>query len=424
MKKRMVRILACFLVVGLLIPSVAAMQIKSDSEPPRPLDEGGNDVTGKAITLLIGEYYELGLSNAENADETDHGYIYYVYNDNGDQMYDEADKEMWDDYEEWWDDYYDFYTIIEDNTWLVTSSNPDVATVDEQGIVHALSVGQTTITMECYDLLQDKSGATAKAGYVCKWTIDVKERNYHNPFENIDPAQVENPFSDVSENAWYYDYIMYLYAAGMYEGVDFGNGKAFSASSLAINPAQSTYQLSNLSNSVTTTMSSGSQISLLSSGTQTFQASSKENRANTVTMLYNGHKSSGGTVGSYTNNIFTDVSSDKSYYQPVLWASATNTVNGYGDGLFGPLDGVTREQFCAILVRYAYRYGFELPSSVAAKTFTDSSSISSWAKDAVSACQQAGIIEGMPDGSFQPKSGITRAEISAMIYRFFENCAA
>lgn len=380
MKRNLIRILACILVMGLLVPSAMALTVVWDD--PHMIDGDGNAITEKTITLGVGEYIRLGYE------------IYYF-----------ADTDT---------------TLTSTNlTYTQSSSNPEVAIFDEYGYVHALSVGSAVVTIESYDLLQDETGATAKGGGKVSCTVIVKEVEYKNPFEKIDPDKVSNPFSDISKKDWYYDYVMYLYAAGMYEGVDFGNGTAFSASSLAAASRDSTYQLSKLSNHTAAfSSSSNARVSLLTNKSNAFQANSKENRANTVTVMYNGHKSSGGTIGSYTKNPFTDVASSKAYYQPVLWAAATGSVNGYGNGLFGPADGITREQFCAILVRYACRYGFELPSNIAAKTFSDSGSISSWAKDAVSACQKAGIINGYSDGSFRPQAGISRAEVSAMIYRF------
>lgn len=255
-------------------------------------------------------------------------------------------------------------------------------------------------------------------------TIEVKPSSaYHNPFAGLDLDNLENPFIDVPSNAWYCKYACALYAVGMYEGVD--TSPAFDGSSILGAPlsgngsSTSRYSLSgSQSSSGSSQTSSGSQ-TYASTGKYRFHGSEMETRANTVVVMYNGHSAIGGSVASYTSNPFKDVGSGKTYYQPVLWASANSIVNGYGNGKFGPADGITREQFCAILLRYAEYAGITLPSDQAAKSFTDGSQISSWAKNAVVACQKAGIVNGYEDGSFRPKNGISRAEVSKMIFEFY-----
>ena len=53
-------------------------------------------------------------------------------------------------------------------------------------------------------------------------------------------------------------------------------------------------------------------------------------------------------------------------------------------------------------------------------SFTDQDSISHWAETAVGIMQQAGIISGRPDGSFDPQATATRAEVAAIFARFLE----
>ena len=157
------------------------------------------------------------------------------------------------------------------------------------------------------------------------------------------------------------------------------------------------------------------QLQKLASGKYRFNGSSNAGRAWNVSVLYNGHQSAGGTVGSYQTQWFTDVPTTASYFQPVQWAAYTSTVKGYGGNLFGPLDGITREQFCTILLRYAQRFGLSMPAIVEAKTFSDAGQVSSWAKEAVDVCQQAGIIKGMGNNTFAPKDNAQRAQACVII---------
>ena len=53
-------------------------------------------------------------------------------------------------------------------------------------------------------------------------------------------------------------------------------------------------------------------------------------------------------------------------------------------------------------------------------TFTDSASISGYAKEAVEGLAKMGIIGGRPDGSFAPKSSTSRAQVAVMLERVIE----
>lgn len=49
--------------------------------------------------------------------------------------------------------------------------------------------------------------------------------------------------------------------------------------------------------------------------------------------------------------------------------------------------------------------------------FTDAAAMPEWAMPEVAAAVEAGIIRGMPDGSFEPDRLVTRAEMAAMLTR-------
>lgn len=314
------------------------------------------------------------------------------------------------------------YLQVDTISWQVSGDTGSVSKTSGTGGSFTLTGKQSgtvtlTATAPCSYLVRDgerwvDQGIAGIAS--ASTTIQVAQgEQYHNPFANAS-EDVEVPFADLDPKAWYAPFVKALAAAGFYVGCDFST--SFDGS--AVLGAAGT----GASGGVGSGGSTGSGSSG-SAGTATkkinFNASTAENRANTVVVFYNGHKAIGGNVGSYTKNPFWDVSSSHSYYQPVLWGSAQTIVKGYGQGTFGPANGITREQFCTILLRYADYAGIPLSASKSAKTFTDGGSISSWAKDAVVACQKAGIINGYPDGSFRPQNGITRAEVSKMIYMFF-----
>ena len=375
--KRWLAMILAALVTALMVPGISALSLINNEN--KMIDEQGNTITNSRIELSVGEAIYVSFSGS-----------YTV----------QCENEI---------------RIIDDDVSVYTSSDPDVATVNDK-IVSAIAPGTAVITATCSDTVQDMvTGEIATTTGTASITVVVKAVEYHNPFEGIDLSQVENPFSDLSVDDWYYEDVMYLYAAGFFDGVEMVGGDLVEPVQLAAagNGTVSLHQLG----------TANAQLQKLASGKYQFNGGSNAGRAWNVSVLYNGHQSAGGTVGSYGMQWFTDVPTTASYFQPVQWAAYTSTVKGYGNDLFGPLDGVTREQFCTILLRYAQRFGLSMPAIVGAKTFSDAGQVSSWAKEAVDACQQAGIIKGMGNNTFAPKAGITTGQAAAMIHRFFENCA-
>ena len=400
-KRWLAIILAVVVLTALIIPGVSASSLSYESYDSELRDENNQPIKERTFELTQGDAKYIGAHS------------YYTVYKNGEECYDVSFTQS-DEYKENPEYYgrFTYFSIVEDDVTICESSDPKVA-VFEGALLHALSPGQTTVTIGSYDTIE-VDGERLQIPYTIEFTVTVKAVEYHNPFEGIDLSEVENPFSDLSVDDWYYEDVMYLYAAGFFDGVEMVGGDVVEPVQLAA-AGNGTVSLHRLG-------TANAQLQKLASGKYRFNGGSNAGRAWNVSVLYNGHQSAGGTVGSYQTQWFTDVPTTASYFQPVQWAAYTSTVKGYGGNLFGPLDGITREQFCTILLRYAQRFGLSMPSVVKAKTFSDASQISSWAKDAVNACQQAGIIKGMGNNTFAPKAGITTGQAAAMIHRFFENC--
>ena len=91
------------------------------------------------------------------------------------------------------------------------------------------------------------------------------------------------------------------------------------------------------------------------------------------------------------------------------WAMASGVSDGTDpDGL------VTREQFATML----WRYAGEPASSYSLSAFTDASSVSAWAVDAMSWAVENGIITGVTATTLVPQGTATRAQAAAMLMRF------
>lgn len=93
-------------------------------------------------------------------------------------------------------------------------------------------------------------------------------------------------------------------------------------------------------------------------------------------------------------------------------AVSNGIVSGYPDGTFRPNAAVTRAEFVVMLMN-----ALKPKAETAKISFTDTAKIAPWAKEAVARAVQAGIIGGFEDGSFRPDKAVTRLEMAVMIAR-------
>ena len=116
---------------------------------------------------------------------------------------------------------------------------------------------------------------------------------------------------------------------------------------------------------------------------------------------------------------FRDLPNGAYYTGYAQWANIYSIMNGVSSTSFSPNSSITRQDICVMLYRYLKNYvGKSL--STAATAFTDDASISSYAREAVYALKNIGIVNGYTDGSFKPKGNATRAEVAVMFQRLYE----
>lgn len=147
-------------------------------------------------------------------------------------------------------------------------------------------------------------------------------------------------------------------------------------------------------------------------GDGTFAPNAPLTRAMTVTIL-------GRMAGANTNlrtDHFTDVAQDAWYAPYVAWGEQCGIVMGMGDRTFAPDAPVTREQFAVFVKRFSEACNRPL-SNVTQTTFTDASTISDWAKEAVQTVANAGLLTGRPGGIFDPHASLSRAEAATILTR-------
>ena len=107
---------------------------------------------------------------------------------------------------------------------------------------------------------------------------------------------------------------------------------------------------------------------------------------------------------------YTDVDASQWYYDDLAKAVDAGLFKG-SDNKLRPNDNITREEVMAIIAR-AYDLTGENGNLSA---FTDGSTVSSWAVNAVSALVENGIVNGS-NGKLNPKTNITREEFAQLLY--------
>ena len=184
---------------------------------------------------------------------------------------------------------------------------------------------------------------------------------------------VELPFTDVPEGAWYEDAAAYVYKHGLMAGTS----------------------------------------------ATTFAPDVTTSRAMIATILW---RMAGSPVVNYAMN-YTDVAQGQWCSEAIRWATSEGVVTGYGNGLFGTNDPITREQLATMLWRYAQTKGYDV--SIGENTnilsYTDVPDLSEYAIPAMQWAVGAGIINGTGDGStLTPQGQATRAQAAVMLQRFCE----
>jgi hypothetical protein len=115
------------------------------------------------------------------------------------------------------------------------------------------------------------------------------------------------------------------------------------------------------------------------------------------------------------NPPYKDISPLKNYYDsPAIVLYSLGIMNGTSASSFSPNEYVTRSQLVILAMR-AYNLG--VSERDAYQMYSDYGTIPDWARDAVSACINANVLDDLYDrGSFSPNKYVTRAEACKMIY--------
>ena len=146
-------------------------------------------------------------------------------------------------------------------------------------------------------------------------------------------------------------------------------------------------------------------------GNSKFSPKANMTRAQLVAVLY---RSAGSPSVSGIANPFTDVAQSQYYYNAVLWAYSKGIVTGNSATTFNPNGNISRQDIAAILYRYAGN-----PTATGSVTsFTDNAKIATYALPAMKWAVGNGYIGGS-NNKLNPTGQATRAEVAAMLHRFF-----
>ena len=206
-------------------------------------------------------------------------------------------------------------------------------------------------------------------------TVTFKAAESEPGFATCDHGDgcILNDFSDLDPDAWYHDGVHYVLETGLMEG--YGDG--------------------------------------------TFGPNDFASRAMAITLIWN---MEGKPVVNFALP-YSDVAQGKWYTEAVRWATSEGIVEGWtdeatGKKVFAPDADVTREQFAAMLYRYAQLHGEGFTGMWMFRLdFPDAADVSDWADEAMHWMVMQGVINGM-DGKLNPQGKATRAMVATMVQRF------
>ncbi len=175
-----------------------------------------------------------------------------------------------------------------------------------------------------------------------------------------------NPYTDVTEDAWYYDYVMEASQKGLVNGFNDG----------------------------------------------TFKPDANLTRAQFAVMLY---RLLGSPSAEGLENPYVDLDADW-YKDAILYMTSIGVVNGTGNNKFSPQNNITREQMVTMLHRVAQitvTEGYDVLDS-----FVDKDAISGYAVEPMVWAINTGVVNGVGKNKLAPQGLATRAQAAKVLSIF------
>ena len=184
------------------------------------------------------------------------------------------------------------------------------------------------------------------------------------------PQEPETPFTDVSQQSWYYNAVQYVYENGLMAGTS----------------------------------------------AATFEPNATLSRGMVAQILYNLE----GQPTVEGESAFTDTNTHWAA-KAIAWAQKNGVVSGYENNIFRPNKAVTREELAQMLYNYAQHKGYDLTSTGDLTRFPDGNSVSVWAETAMAWANGKALINGFEDNTLQPGGNSTRAQAASILMKFDQN---
>lgn len=264
-------------------------------------------------------------------------------------------------------------------TW--TSSDDTVATVDENGVVSAVSAGTAVITVTTEDGSLTASCTVTVAPKPSSGSSDRDDSSSTPSYPVTAPDKADNGSVSVSPK----------------------NASQGSTVTVKVTP-DSGYVVDR----VTVTDNRGNELKLTQKGVGTYTFTMPAGQV-TVTAAF---------APAAEQSPFRDVSASDYYYDAVKWAAEEGITSGTSADLFSPSAPCTRAQMVTFLWRAAGS-----PNVGGALTFTDVAD-SAYYATAVRWAASVGVTSGTGAGRFSPDDPCTRGQMAAFLYRWQQSPAA
>lgn len=197
------------------------------------------------------------------------------------------------------------------------------------------------------------------------YAVYEEEKNQQG---NSGSTATQNPFTDVTQNDWFYEYVISAYNSNLMNGVS----------------------------------------------ANIFDPNGNVTRAMFITVLYRMEDS----PENSGNTKFTDVEAGSWYDKAVAWGSANGIINGISETEFAPTENITREQVAAILYRFAvYKKWDVTQGGMKIREFNDFELISDYAVTAMTWAVNNGLMNGKGNNLIAPQDTATRAEAATLFIR-------
>ena len=263
-----------------------------------------------------------------------------------------------------------------ENSGTASSANTDSGTNNGAGAAPASPFSATPGTEPAPGIkpgAENTRRTTPKDSILLREWQDIRDTTTitgDQPAADEEAEEGNNPFTDVSEDDWFYDDVMFVYENGLMEGI----------SSTQFGPYE----------------------------TQT--------RGRMAEILWRME----GSPAPKVKNSFADVEDGARYADAIAWIAENDILSGYNKDSFGPGDPITWEQLAVMFYRYAQYKGYDISIKGSQEELKDMDSTMDDAGKAVLWAVSNGLIREEADVLSALQDPVSRAEIAAMLHRFID----